>query len=172
VADKKWCNSASHYVDRGDFYKNGSSPDGLDYYCKCCRKSRKRVRKEKEAEYHKKYRVENKEARRLQSQRFRVNNKGYFSSWRLANLDKARSYVQRYKTKKRNATPPWLTEFHYNQIQDIYAHARDCELVSGTKYHVDHIIPIQGENVCGLHVPWNLQVLPADINISKSNRVY
>lgn len=73
--------------------------------------------------------------------------------------------------RSKRATPKWLTPEQRKQIVDIYEHMRDCRVVTGEDYHVDHIVPLRGENVCGLHVPWNLQVLPASVNISKSNEV-
>lgn len=73
--------------------------------------------------------------------------------------------------RNRQATPKWLNPEQKQQIVDIYEHMRDCRAVTGEDYHVDHIVPIGGENICGLHVPWNLQVLPAYVNISKANKV-
>lgn len=64
----------------------------------------------------------------------------------------------------KQATPRWLTEEHKQQLADIYVFRHP-------DYHVDHIIPINGESVCGLHVPWNLQYLLAADNIKKSNKV-
>ena len=74
--------------------------------------------------------------------------------------------------RSRQATPKWLTTEQRKQIVATYEHMRDCRIVTGEDYHVDHIIPLRGENVCGLHVPWNLQVLPSDVNMNKSNKYY
>ena len=71
---------------------------------------------------------------------------------------------------KLKATPEWLTKAHWREIKYTYELSRDCGLMTGEKYHVDHIVPLQGKNVCGLHVPWNLQVLPAQINQQKYNK--
>ena len=89
--------------------------------------------------------------------------------WSRNNPSSGRAKTARRRAYNLKATPLWLTDNHYNQIKDFYAHAKDCEVISGEYYHVDHIVPLKGKMVCGLHVPWNLQVLPSDINIRKSN---
>ncbi len=112
----------------------------------------------------------------------RANNKNYVpteeAKQRKRDLERARSKLNRPKlnaqeakrrARKLSATPKWLTEEHKNHMLYCYYVAKDCEILTGNKYHVDHIVPLQGENVCGLHVPWNLQVLPAKLNIAKGN---
>lgn len=170
MVDEKWCNDCKTSLPILDFYKDKSVGDGFDYFCKLCRKKRKLSRKTHENYYHKAYRDSHQKKREQYSRQFNEENKDYFTDWRQLNKGKMRAYSKKYRSIKSKATPYWLTEAQYEAIESFYLHARDCEVVSGEKYHVDHIVPLQGKNVCGLHVPWNLQVLPADLNISKSNK--
>lgn len=108
------------------------------------------------------------------------------SAWSKANPDKcvarSRRYQQRHPEKavaavmkrealKRQAYAPWdkeLTDFVANEAAHL------CRLrlaATGFKWHVDHIIPLAGESVCGLHVWNNLQVIPAVLNIKKQNKM-
>lgn len=70
----------------------------------------------------------------------------------------------RYDTAKVSATPIWLNKDDWAQISDFYEKAVQDNLT------VDHIIPIRGKHVCGLHVPWNLQLLTGPENSAKGNR--
>jgi 5-methylcytosine-specific restriction endonuclease McrA len=94
-------------------------------------------------------------------------------SRKLARLNKAKIAFKAAKKRacKLQATPKWLTEEHKKQISEFYELAHELAwLNEGEVFHVDHIIPLKGTNVCGLHVPWNLQLLPAHKNLKKSNK--
>ncbi len=86
--------------------------------------------------------------------------------------DKVAAKAAKRRSAKQKATPPWLTKEHFEEIQEFYTLAKELQwLFEGEKIHVDHIIPLKGRNVCGLHVPWNLQLLPAKKNLKKSNKL-
>jgi hypothetical protein len=93
----------------------------------------------------------------------------YRRLWGEANRDKLNSTARkRYKALKQQ-TPKWLTPEQLDEINSVYATALFCSRSLGEPYHVDHIVPLQGDNVRGLHVPWNLQVLKAIDNFRKRN---
>jgi hypothetical protein len=74
------------------------------------------------------------------------------------------------KSAKLKRTPGWLTEFDKLKIKCLYQLAAMRTRESGYDWHVDHIIPLQGANVSGLHVPGNLRVIPALDNMRKNNQ--
>ena len=106
--------------------------------------------------------------------------------WRRANPEKHREYqarwrnkpstkhtqraaLARYRSNKLQRTPSWLTEDDHFIIAEIYDLCQQRTKCTGVPHEVDHIIPLQGELVSGLHVPDNLQVLTAYDNHVKSN---
>lgn len=77
--------------------------------------------------------------------------------------------VRRHAAKLKR-TPTWLTEYDLFFIEEIYHLAKLRSDILGIKYEIDHIIPLQGKLVSGLHVPNNLQILPRSENRRKGNR--
>lgn len=77
-----------------------------------------------------------------------------------------------YKRRKdyRMRVPKWLTDEHWDQINAFYHEARRLTEETGVPHVVDHIHPLRGKTVSGLHVPWNLQVLTKAANLTKSAR--
>lgn len=106
--------------------------------------------------------------------------------WRQNNPDKMRVILANYekdnlakriaKNMKRHAdklkrTPKWLTKQQLKEMQSFYIKAKILTKQTGIPHEVDHILPLRGKNLSGLHVPWNLQILTESENIKKSNRV-
>ena len=127
----------------------------------CVKKSRRdgyQKRKDWYRDYNKSYRENNREFVR-----------GLWSAWYQNNKDKASAYQSKRRAYRLKATPAWLTQSHLDEIQKYYTFRSNVSGVIGKDYEVDHIVPLKGKNVCGLHVPWNLQVITKESNRSKSN---
>ncbi len=133
------------------------------------RENRERVRENKRR-WNKKHAVKHREeARRWREEnpeRFRQNSR----RWERNNRHYTRAKWAARHALKLKATPSWLTEEHKAEIAYIYEQAVLAEKLTGVKHHVDHVEPLRGEDRCGLHVPWNLQILTAEENRSKGNR--
>ena len=117
-------------------------------------------------EYHRKYFQRNKKAMMAKMSQWKKDNPEaetrHKREYRKRNMAKFNEYAATRRAAKLNRTPPWAD---YKAIREFYA---GCP----KGYHVDHIDPLQGKTVSGLHTIENLQYLTASENCSKGNRVY
>lgn len=153
----KVCNSCLDTKSVSDFHKAKLGKFGVRSFCKTCEKLKQSLRrsslekKTKISLYNKSY-CKEKKARACKA-------------WVDNNYDHILSYNASRRQLSKVATFPGYEK----EIENFYWLARDLKAITGENYHVDHIVPLRGKTVCGLHVPWNLQVLPSDLNLSKGN---
>lgn len=126
---------------------------------------------ERRKEICKKWYEENKEKHNAYNAEWREQNKDYhralIADWKERNKGRMAASVRKRQAAKikRSIT---LSARHEQDMVHVY---NQCALLRhlGYDYHVDHIVPLQSAVVSGLHVPWNLQVIPAQQNYAKSN---
>ena len=190
----KQCRKCKQSKTYQEFDKKVGCIGGVVSTCKVCRKARQTARKEeinakrretyakspqkvlarnaKDAKRNKKkiseylalYSKENREE-------LKAYHRSWSAAWRKENRAEVNAKATQYRAAKFKATPLWLTQTHKDQIELFYDASTRLIAELGVRFEVDHIIPLQGKDVCGLHVPWNLQVIPMVENRSKNNRL-
>lgn len=115
------------------------------------------------------------EQRRATQARYREKHREKIKAkqreWVKNNLPKVLARTHKYQAAKLNATPKWLSKSQLKEIEAIFVKAAQLTKETGTPHEVDHIIPLCGQNVSGLHVPWNLQILERSKNRQKFNKI-
>ena len=92
------------------------------------------------------------------------------TEYRLKNRAKVTAWAVTAQAKRRHRVPKWLNKDDLREIRAIYAMRQHLTEITGVIWEVDHIVPLQGRTVSGLHVPSNLQVVPKDVNRIKRNQ--
>lgn len=115
--------------------------------------------KKKVAEYSKRYAASNRDIVLKASKKYRLTNKSYYYAKTMERI-----------ARKRMAIPKWANQFFMEEAYDLAARRSKLKTGGISKWHVDHIVPLQSPLVCGLHVHNNLQVIPGKENLAKGNR--
>lgn len=190
---EKGCTKCKTNKPLSDFYKDKKGKHGHQAQCKVCTNTRTKVyaslNKDKIRSAQKAYVKRHPERRKESCAKYLEVNRGKHnlavrkwqdknpekvksisSKWKKDNPDKHRATQAQRRAVKLRATPGWLSKDQISDIKSVYSLASKLGKFFGIDYHVDHIVPLKGKGVCGLHVPWNLQILEARLNKSKSNK--
>jgi hypothetical protein len=146
-----------------EFHKRKAAKGGLSTRCRTCDNIRTNG-----------WAIKNRERSNAAKDRWRFANQEQVTAqikrWEENNPGKKAVQVRKYQATKLNATPKWLTKEQRLEMQAFYVEAARLTKETGIPHEVDHIEPLQGKNVRGLHVPWNLQILQRPLNRRKGNK--
>lgn len=163
----KVCTKCEKEKSLNEFYKAGKEAE-----CKVCYNARVKLylypnpdapwgqksspkRKAAQARYREKNR-----------EKIRAGQRAYVRN----NLPKVLARTRKYQAAKKTSTLRWLTSADYKQMEGIYEDASRLTKETGIQHEVDHIVPLCGVEVSGLHVPWNLQIITQEANRRKYNK--
>ena len=159
----KKCTKCMGMLEVMNFHKDISRSDGYRDQCRSCVSTYMKANHIKN-----KVHIIAKAVEWVKNNRDKHNKK--CNLWAKTNPEKVNARTAKRHAAKLQRTPKWVGPEEMWLIKEAYALAKLRGKILGGEWEVDHIIPLQGKNVCGLHVPTNLQVIPCTINRQKSNR--
>ena len=155
----KKCSTCREMKSLGEFHLAATRHDGHTNRCKLCAiiiaGDWYKNNKDKKRAYDAKRREEKRHLYRDASKR-----------WHRAHPDRKNADTSARRKRVRQRMPPWIIP---SAMKCFYEQAQRVSLCLSIAHHVDHIIPLRGKTVSGLHVPWNLQVISATKNMRKQN---
>lgn len=170
----KECTKCGEVKALDKFCKNKTALDGHQYLCKVCNAAKTKAyyqaNTEKEIARQKAWSKDNPEKHATRNRKWRKANPekhgANVKAWKEANLGKVTEYAVKHMAAKLERTVAWADR---NKISEFYTEAKRLQEETGIVMHVDHILPLRGKLVSGLHVETNLQILTWHDNICKSN---
>ena len=156
-----------------NFSKSKTHAGGYNTWCKACHKQR---RSETQTKYYKdasEWKKKNIDQMRAYAAKYREQDHVRLKAaerartWRKLNPGKLAALSAISRDNRRKAMPVWADT---HAINFIYATKRYMQMETNAEWHVDHVIPVKGKTVCGLHVSNNLRIVTASYNRQKSNK--
>lgn len=177
----KVCTKCGEEKALDSFPPDKTRPQGRKATCRVCLRKRLSAwrratsspeQREKRRLISAQWREDNREKNLALQAAYRAENKEKYREWAKANyrkdIPRARARDVARRALKLKATVAWADPA---KIREKYAEARALTVAFGEPFHVDHIIPLVSEHVCGLHWEDNLQVIPAIQNYAKKNKL-
>lgn len=173
----KICTKCGLTKELTDFYKDKRASDGRYSHCAKCQNAitvaYAKANPERNRESTAKWRKANPGVGKEVNAAWKMANRKRVSELQMkyakANPGKINALVAARNACKHRAIPKWANRM---DIRQLYETAIEISSATGILHHVDHIVPLQSKFVCGLHVSENLQVIPAQENLSKHNKYW
>ena len=168
----KRCTKCEEVKPISEFCTRKASPDGFNLKCRVCSKGYLEAWREENPDSFKNYYAEKKDELNANFKAWREENSEsraeYMARWLQQNRALSNEKAMRRVASKRRATPKWANR---ERMVEFYKEAERLTAETGISHHVDHIYPLQGKVVCGLHCEANLNVITQFENIQKLNRM-
>lgn len=172
LSQTKVCTKCGRLKAFSDFHVRRASPDGMAYKCRECVNSYTAAWQQRNPDAFKRWYEENRDSRAEYWAKWYDENREHraasYAAWARNNKHIINSIIAKRSAAKKRAIPSWAD---HEAMRAVYAQAAWLTETTGVRHEVDHIYPLQGESVCGLHCEANLQILTKTENIRKSNRM-